>query len=281
MPTQIPKTDSEWDTLITATLTSLPTINPTAYPPPSNPLTTIPKTIDHTQLSLTATSSQIDTLCAEALKHNFATVCVRANHVSRAVSHLRGSAIGVACVIGFHEGTYPTESKTGETRAAVRDGAAELDMVINYPKLKEGLYGDVYADVAAVRKAADDAATTATTATTAPVGLKVILETSQLTREQIVAGSVISCLAGADFVKTSTGFNGAGASVENVALMRAVCEAVRKEVKVKASGGVRTAEDCVKMIRAGAERIGASAGLKIVEELSGKGDGVVGEEGGY
>ncbi|KAK2808211.1 hypothetical protein FQN50_004952 [Emmonsiellopsis sp. PD_5] len=279
MPTQIPQTDSEWSTLITQTLTSLPPINPTAYPPPSNPLTTIPKTIDHTQLSLSATPSQIDTLCAEALKHNFATVCVRANHVSRAVSHLRSSAIGVACVIGFHEGTYPTESKTGETIAAVRDGAAELDMVLNYPKLKEGLYGDVYADVAAVRKAADDAATATTTSI--PVGLKVILETSQLAREQIVAGSLISCLAGADFVKTSTGFNGAGASVENVALMKAVCEVVRKEVKVKASGGVRTAEDCVKMIRAGAERIGASAGLKIVEELSGKGDGVVGEEGGY
>ncbi|PGH10561.1 deoxyribose-phosphate aldolase [Helicocarpus griseus UAMH5409] len=263
MASTTPATDSEWSTLISQTLTNLPKIDTSKYPAPEKPLLFIPKTIDHTQLSLAATEAQIDTLCSEAIKYAFATVCVRANYVPRAVSQLKGSDIGVACVIGFHEGTYSTAEKVAETEAAVRDGATELDMVINYPLLKEGKYTEVYDDVLAVRKASKPA-----DASGAAVGLKVILETSQLSREQIVAGSLISCLAGADFVKTSTGFNGPGASVENVALMRAVCEAVRKGGKVKASGGVRTAEDCVKMIRAGAERIGASAGVKIVEETN-------------
>ncbi|PGH09565.1 deoxyribose-phosphate aldolase [Blastomyces parvus] len=281
MATPVPTTDSEWSTLISQTLNGLPQINITNYPPPTDPLTSIPKTIDHTQLALTATEAQIDTLCAEAIKYNFATVCVREAYVSRAVARLKDTGIGVACVIGFHEGTYSTAEKVSETKKAINDGASELDMVINYPLLKEGKYTDVYADVLAVRKAATHSSEDVGNKFGGKVGLKVILETSQLSREQIVAGCVISCIAGADFVKTSTGFNGPGASVENVALMRAVCEALGKGVKVKASGGVRTLGDCVQMIRAGAERIGASAGVKIVQELMGKEGSATGGDGGY
>ncbi|PGH15259.1 deoxyribose-phosphate aldolase [Polytolypa hystricis UAMH7299] len=260
----IPTTNEEWSSLISKTSSSLPHLQTSLYPSPDP--SAIANTIDHTQLSLSATASQIDTLCAEAREHKFATVCVRANYVARAVENLRGTSVGVACVVGFHEGTYPTAEKVAQARDAVQNGATELDMVIDYPLLKEGKYTDVFEDVLAVRNAAEKGV----------VGLKVILETSQLSSDEIVAGSVISCLAGADFVKTSTGFNGAGASVENVALMRAVCEAIGKGTKVKASGGVRTAEDCVKMIRAGAERIGASAGVKIVSGPSGEGNA-----GGY
>lgn len=279
MATSIPTTDSEWSTLISQTLTNLPQINITNYPPPADPLTSVPKAIDHTQLSLAATEAQIDTLCTEAIKYNFATVCVRANYVSRAVARLKGTNIGVACVVGFHEGTYSIADKVSETQGAVLDGASELDMVVNYPLLKEGKYTDVYEDVLAVRKASEPTPEGDNVAR--KVGLKVILETSQLSCEQIVAGCVIACLAGADFVKTSTGFNGSGASVENVALMRAVCETFGSGIKVKASGGVRTAGDCVNMMRAGAERIGASAGVKIVEELSGNGASAAGGDGGY
>jgi deoxyribose-phosphate aldolase len=166
--------------------------------------------------------------------------------------------VGVACVVGFHEGTYPTQEKVDEAQGAVNQGASELDMVINYPLLRQGLYTDVFGDVLAVRKVAPSA-----------VQLKVILETSQLTRDEIIAASIISCMAGADYVKTSTGFNGPGATVENVSLIRATVELLGTGCKVKASGGVRGVENCIAMLKAGANRIGASAGVKIVKELAG------------
>lgn len=178
--------------------------------------------------------------------------------------------VGVACVVGFHEGMYETSEKEAEARQAVDHGATELDMVLKYPLLKDKQYVDVYQDILAVRKAAP-----------APVGLKVILETSQLTRDEVIAGSVLSCLADADFIKTSTGFNGAGASVENVALMYQTAQAVGKGTKVKASGGVRSAEDCMNILKAGAERIGASSGVKIVQEMQGKEVQEQGGSGGY
>ncbi|GAA85767.1 deoxyribose-phosphate aldolase [Aspergillus luchuensis IFO 4308] len=246
-----PQTDAEWATLISGIQQSLPTTFP-SYDISSE----INRTIDHTQLALTATEQQIDDLCQEAIQHQFATVCVRLNHVSRAVQNLKEHpAVGVACVVGFHEGTYKTDEKTAEAKEAVNLGASELDMVLNYPLLQEGKFKDVYADVLEVRKAAPT-----------PVGLKVILETSQLTREQIIAGSVLACVAGADYIKTSTGFNGPGASLENVALMRETANLVGKGTKVKASGGVRSAEDCRKMLQAGAARIGSSSGVKIMQE---------------
>lgn len=139
-----------------------------------------------------------------------------------------------------------------EAEDAVGMGAQELDMVLQYDQLKEKQYSEVYTDIAAVRSVAPH-----------PVVLKVILETSQLSRHEIVAGCKIAEVAGADFVKTSTGFNGPGATEENVRLMRSV---VGKSVKVKASGGVKTVSDCITMMEAGAERIGASSGVSIMEE---------------
>ncbi|KAF7591857.1 hypothetical protein BBP40_001054 [Aspergillus hancockii] len=256
--------DAEWAALISTLKDSLPE----TFPEYKTPLPSeVNRTIDHTQLALTATEQQIDQLCAEALNYQFATVCVRKNHVHRAVQELKGSSeVGVACVVGFHEGTYETSEKEQEAREAVEMGASELDMVLKYSLLKEGRYTDVYVDILGVRKAAP-----------LPTKLKVILETSQLTRDEIIAGSVIADMAGADFIKTSTGFNGPGANVENVALMRATAGLVGNGCKVKASGGVRSAEDCVRMLKVGAERIGASSGVKIMQEL--EGEAVAGEQG--
>ncbi|KAB8236852.1 putative RNA methyltransferase-domain-containing protein [Aspergillus alliaceus] len=253
----IPRDDAEWAALISTVKDSLPE----TFPEYKTPLPSeVNRTIDHTQLALTATEQQIDQLCAEALKYQFATVCVRLNHVRRAVQELKGSSeVKVACVVGFHEGMYETSEKEQEARDAVEQGASELDMVLKYPLLKEGKYTDVYKDILGVRKAAP-----------LPTKLKVILETSQLTREEIIAGSVITDLAGADFIKTSTGFNGPGANVDNVALMRATAGVVGNGCKVKASGGVRSAEDCIRMLKTGAERIGASSGVKIMQELGGE-----------
>ncbi|KAL4884704.1 hypothetical protein BJY04DRAFT_181803 [Aspergillus karnatakaensis] len=257
-----PTDNAGWEALISSIANSLPEVSLEQQPAPSK----VNRTIDHTQLALAATEEQIDDLCAEASKYQFATVCVRLNHVEQAVKNLKQAPdVGVACVVGFHEGMYETSEKEDEARKAVALGAKELDMVLKYPLLKAKQYVEVYEDILAVRKAAPS-----------PVGLKVILETSQLARDEIIAGSILSCLAGADYIKTSTGFNGAGASAQNVALMFETAKAVGKGTKVKASGGVRSAVDCIKMLKAGAERIGASSGVKIVQELEG---GEVQEQG--
>lgn len=158
----------------------------------------------------------------------------------------------VACVVGFHEGTQSVEEKTTEAARAIDAGAKELDMVINHVLLRHKQYSEVYADIAAVRNVAPH-----------PIILKVILETSQLSPREIIAGCKIAEVAGADYVKTSTGFNGQGATQENVRLMKSV---VGGNMKVKASGGVKTVNDCVVMMEAGAERIGTSSGVSIMEE---------------
>ncbi|KAH2316929.1 hypothetical protein KXV47_000339 [Aspergillus fumigatus] len=253
----LPTNNAEWGAVISSYKDQLPEV----YPVYQTPLpSSVNRYIDHTQLSLDATDEDIDKLCAEAAKHNFAAVCVRLRHVRRAVTNLQGSAeCTVACVVGFPEGTHDTMEKEKEALDAAELGASELDMVINWPKLKEGQYMDVYTDVLEVRKGAPS-----------PVKLKVILETSQLTKDEIIAGSVISSMAGADFVKTSTGFKGAGANVDDVAMMRAIVELVGRGTKVKASGGVRSAEDCIKMLKAGADRIGTSSGVNIINQLAGK-----------
>ncbi|KAA8645684.1 hypothetical protein EYZ11_005263 [Aspergillus tanneri] len=262
----IPRNDEEWAARISTTKDSLPEISSMhQIPTPS----TINSTVDHTQLALAATEQQIDQLCDEALKYRFATVCVRLKHVPRSVQKLKAEpGVGVACVVGFHEGMYETSEKEQEAQEAVNLGASELDMVLKYPLLKEGKYTEVYEDVLGVRKAAPS-----------PTKLKVILETAQLTRDEIIAGSVIAIMAGADFIKTSTGFNGPGASVDNVALMRATADLVSKGCKVKASGGIRSSEDCIRMLKAGAERIGSSSGVRIMQELGG--ETVVGESAAY
>ncbi|KAL9100971.1 MAG: hypothetical protein Q9163_003713 [Psora crenata] len=210
--------------------------------------------IDHTLLKLDATEEQVDSLCEEAKRYNFKSVCVRLQWVERAVCSLRGSRVRVACVVGFHEGTYPALEKAEEAVKAVQAGAAELDMVMNWHLLKEKRFREVYEDVAAVKTAASGLAI-----------LKVILETSQLEAYDIVAACTIAAIAQADFVKTSTGFCGQGATVENVRLMRST---VGDRIKVKASGGVRTLEDCLTMIEAGAERIGTSNGVAIMQEAN-------------
>lgn len=251
----IPRNNQEWINYIETLKGKLPN-SVTAHHAPGS--AQVHRTIDHTLLSESAAEEQIDTLCAEAKEYRFASVCVRLRHVYHAAQQVKNTeAVAVACVVGFPGGMDDSSAKEQEAKEAVQLGASELDMVMKYPLLKEQRYVEVFHDIMAVRKAASR-----------PVQLKVILETSQLSREQIVAGAMIACLAGADYVKTSTGFNGQGATVENVELMRAVVDLMGTGCRVKASGGIRSAEDCEKMLKAGAERIGTSSGVKIIEQMN-------------
>jgi deoxyribose-phosphate aldolase len=208
--------------------------------------------IDHTLLRPDAVAADIDKLCAEAAEYRFATVCVNPTWVRRAADDLHGTEVGVASVIGFPFGATPTEIKVFETRRAIRDGAGEIDMVINIGALKSGMQAQVRADIAAVADACHESG----------ARCKVIIETGLLTDEEKVVACRLAQQAKADFVKTSTGFAKGGATVFDVALMR---ETVGPKMGVKASGGIRTAEDVHDMIAAGATRIGASAGVKIVK----------------
>lgn len=207
--------------------------------------------IDHTLLTPDTTAEEIDRLCAEAEQHEFASVCINPAWVKRAAANLRGSGVPVCTVIGFPLGATTTEVKAMEARKALRDGAREIDMVINVGALKSGDQETVYNDIAKVVDAAHEVGAIC----------KVILETALLTDEEKVIASALAKRAKADFVKTSTGFGPGGATVYDVALMR---ETVGPEMGVKASGGVRTADDAEDMIAAGATRIGASAGVQIV-----------------
>lgn len=252
--TSIPSTDAEWATLISQVREQLPA-RPTSQP--TIPLR-IAGMIDHTLLTVGVDPERVDTLCDEAREYEFASVCVRLDNVARAVARLKGAPkTVVACVVGFPEGTHETAEKVRETKEAVAQGAKELDMVINYPLLKEGKYTSTYEDVLAVRKAAPS-----------PIILKAIVETSQLDKDELVAATVICCMAEVDFVKTSTGLKGSGATVDNVTTMRLVVDRCgTKKTKVKASGGIRSASDCLKLIKAGAHRIGTSGGVSIVKEV--------------
>jgi deoxyribose-phosphate aldolase len=212
--------------------------------------------IDHTLLRPDATRAELVKLCAEAREHGFASVCVNTTWIPLCVEHLRGSKVMAICVVGFPLGAATTQAKAAETREAVANGAAEIDMVVNIGRLKGAEHDAVYDDIRGVVAAASGR----------PV--KVILETHLLTREQKVAACAISRAAGAAFVKTSTGFSGGGATEEDIRLMRSV---VGPEMGVKASGGVRTTEDVQKMLVAGATRIGASASVAIVTGGVGKG----------
>jgi len=215
--------------------------------------------IDHTLLAPDATATDIDQLCQEAMEYGFASVCINPTWVKRAAANLRGSEVRVCTVIGFPLGATESDVKAMETRKALRDGAREVDMVINIGALKSGDHELVYQDIARVAEAAHDGGAIC----------KVILETALLTDEEKVIASALSKRARADFVKTSTGFGPGGATVYDVALMR---ETVGPDMGVKASGGVRTADDAEDMIAAGATRIGASAGIEIVSGKDG-GDG--------
>ena len=217
------------------------------YCPASDGLASL---IDHTLLKPDATREEVERLCGEAAQFCFASVCVNPNWVALCRELLRGSGVKVCTVIGFPLGAHLPDIKAYEARRAIEQGAEEVDMVINVGALKSRDYALVEQDILGVVQAAAGRAL-----------VKVILETSLLTRDEKVMGSTLSKAAGADYVKTSTGFAGGGATVEDVQLIR---ETVGPEMGVKASGGVRTRDDVERMVAAGATRIGASAGVKIV-----------------
>ncbi len=205
--------------------------------------------IDHTELKPTATPDRIRELCAEAVKFGFGAVCVNSCYVQLASSTLSGSQVAVCSVVGFPLGAMSSEAKAYEARTAVKDGATEIDMVLNVGLLKAGRIDDVRRDIEAVVQATGDDI------------VKVILETGYLTTDEIVEACRAAERAGAHFVKTSTGFGPRGATVEDVRLMRSV---VGDRLGVKAAGGIRTLEDALAMIDAGANRIGASRGITIL-----------------
>jgi deoxyribose-phosphate aldolase len=217
---------------------------------------TVASMIDHTLLKPDATRQDIEKLCREAAEFHFATVCINPTWVSFSAQLLRGSGVGVCTVVGFPLGATTGDVKHYETRRAIFDGASEIDMVINVGALKSGAYEVVERDIAGVVQACREAGRVS----------KVIIETSLLTDEEKITACTLSKAAGADFVKTSTGFSSGGATAGDVALMRRV---VGAEMGVKASGGVRDLEGLKAMVAAGATRIGASAGVKIVQESSG------------
>ena len=206
--------------------------------------------IDHTLLKPEATPPAFDQLCQEAIQYGFKAVCVNSGWVAYAVNKLKGTGIAVCSVIGFPLGAMHCLAKAFEARQAVEDGAREVDMVLNIGAMKAGDLKAVKDDILAVRHAAAH-----------PVLLKVIIETCLLTTEQKVKACEIAQNAGADFVKTSTGFSTGGATLEDVALMRKI---VGPEMGVKASGGIKDYETAAAMIAAGADRIGAGAGVAIV-----------------
>ena len=207
--------------------------------------------IDHTLLK-PAKKSQIEQLCKEAVDFGFASVCVNPNHVKTAAKLLEGTNVKVCTVIGFPLGENTASVKVFETKNAIKNGATEIDMVINQSWAKTGNWTKVEKEIAAVKKACGD------------ITLKVILETCNLTDKQIVAACQAAVYAGAQFVKTSTGFGKGGATVEAVRLM---AETVHSHgLKVKASGGIHTYEEAMAMVEAGADRIGASAGVTICAE---------------
>lgn len=208
--------------------------------------------IDHTLLKPDATQDQIAQLCYEARKCDFASVCVNPTHVKLCAQLLAGSDTLVCTVVGFPLGATPTEVKVFEAQQAVHDGATEVDMVINVGALKSRDYELVERDIGSIAR----------TCHAGNAILKVIIEAALLTDEEKVIACQLAKVAGADFVKTSTGFGPGGATLEDVALMRRV---VGPTMGVKAAGGIRTFEDAQKMIAAGASRIGASASVKIMQ----------------
>lgn len=205
--------------------------------------------IDHTLLKPDATREQLKKVCDEAKQYHFATVCVNSSNIPFVARELKGSGVKPIAVVGFPLGAASAQSKAFEAKEAIRNGAEEIDMVINIGALKSKDYATVYRDIVAVVEASK------------PHKVKVILETSNLDHDEKVIACALSKTAGAAFVKTSTGFGSGGATVEDIALMRKI---VGSDMEVKASGGIRSTEDAKKMIEAGANRIGASASVEIV-----------------
>jgi deoxyribose-phosphate aldolase len=223
--------------------------------------------IDHTLLKPDASRAEIEKLCREAAEFKFATVCVNPVWVAEAARLLRGSGVGVCSVVGFPLGATTADVKNYETRRAIFDGAAEIDMVINVGALKSGDLRTVERDIEAVVEPCRQCGAIS----------KVIIEAALLTDEEKITACTLSKAAGADFVKTSTGFGPGGATAADVELMRRV---VGAEMGVKAAGGVRDLEGLKAMVAAGATRVGASAGVKIVQESKGQ-KPAVGAPSGY
>jgi deoxyribose-phosphate aldolase len=209
--------------------------------------------IDHTLLKADATRAQITQLCREAQEYRFAAVCVNPTHVKLCADLLKDSGVAVASVAGFPLGATPPEVKAYEARQAIQNGASEIDMVINIGALKDGDYDLLERDIAAVVRVCRDGHAVC----------KVIIEAALLSEPEKVKACELAQKAGADYVKTSTGFGPSGATTADVALMRRV---VGPEMGVKAAGGIRSLADAQAMIEAGASRIGTSAGIKIVQE---------------
>lgn len=214
---------------------------------------TLARMIDHTLLKPEATPAEIERLCAEAAEHGFATVCVNPIYVALAANLLHGTPVAVCAVAGFPLGATPTPVKRFEALQVLDDGAVEVDMVIPIGRLKAGQHDVVRDDIYALAQLCHEQGAL----------LKVILENALLTDDEKVSACRLAVEAGADFVKTSTGFARSGATVADVALMR---QTVGPEIGVKAAGGIRTYADALAMIEAGANRLGASASLKILEE---------------
>ncbi|MEP7358250.1 MAG: deoxyribose-phosphate aldolase [Anaerolineales bacterium] len=210
--------------------------------------------IDHTLLKPDATEEEIERLCHEAAELSFAAVCINPSHVPLAASLLRGSSVAVCTVVGFPLGATAPEVKAYEAQLAIDQGATEIDMVINIGALKARDYEMVARDIRAVVRVCH--------ARVPPVLVKVIIEAALLNEEEKIAASLLAKESGADYVKTSTGFASGGATVADVALMR---RTVGPAMGVKAAGGVRTRDEAEAMVSAGATRIGASAGIKIIQ----------------
>ncbi|WP_154872844.1 deoxyribose-phosphate aldolase [Staphylococcus pasteuri] len=210
------------------------------------------KFIDHTQLKPESTREQIDKIINEAKEYGFKSICVNPTHVKYSAEQLKGTDVLVCTVIGFPLGASTKEVKAFETKNAIENGASEIDMVINIGALKDGRLDEVKDDIESVVKASNGKT------------VKVIIETVLLTDEEKVTACKIAKEAGADFVKTSTGFAGGGATASDVKLMK---DTVGEALEVKASGGVRNLEDFNNMLEAGAIRIGASAGVQIIQGL--------------
>lgn len=227
-------------------------------PPSGGPAGLDPRTlarmIDHTLLKPEASKADIEKLCREAIEHGFYSVCVNSGYVQQAAQLLRGTPVKVCSVVGFPLGAQAPEIKALEARKALREGAHEIDMVINVGALKSGDDALVLRDIRGVVEACKESR----------AKCKVILETALLTPEEKVRACQLAMKAGADFVKTSTGFSSGGATVEDVALMARTV--TPRKLGVKASGGIRTYADALRMIQAGATRIGASNSVKIIEE---------------
>ena len=217
------------------------------------------KYFDHTLLKADATETQIMKLLSEAARYDFASACVNGSFVSAAAEYLQETDVKVAAVVGFPLGASSCDAKAAETRIAIEDGADEIDMVINIGAVKDGRWDYVRYEIHMLSQICHEQVTPER----GPVLLKVILETCLLTDDEIILACQMARRAGADFVKTSTGFSSVGATTHHVRLMK---KTVGEELQIKASGGIRTLEDARAMIDAGADRLGCSASAQIMQE---------------